>query len=191
LVIAIPAVALLVTIGLEQSVHLAWRLAGSAGSKSLGDTDVVVSRSKAARWENVVLLLLLLVMAVGNVRYYFVEFTPQRRYGSENGETATMIGSYLRELEGDVRVHFFGAPRIYWRFGTMSFLAPEILGRDVVEPLAAPPDLVDSGQRAVFIFLPERAGELAWVEQAFPDGSFSEYRDGTGRKRFVVYEVQP
>jgi hypothetical protein len=172
LVIAIPAVALIVAFGLEQTVRLACRL-------------LAFDR----RWENAALGLLILVLAVSSVHYYFVQFTPTRRYGSENGETATMIGHALQDLDGDYRAYLFGPPRLYWGFGTMSFMAPDVPGQDVVEPLEAPPDFVEEGHGAVFIFLPERVGELEWVRQAFPDGRLWEFRDATGTLRFTIYQV--
>ncbi len=175
LVIAIPAVCLLVALGLEQVVSLAGRLLAA----------------RWQRWSNPVLGLLLLLLAVGNVRFYFVQFTPQRRYGGENGETATMMGYYLRGLGGNYRAYLFGAPRLYWNFGSMAFLVPTVPGQDVVEPLRAPPDFVDRDHGAVFLFLPERAGELQWVQQAFPEGTLREFHDAAGRLRFIAYEVQP
>jgi 4-amino-4-deoxy-L-arabinose transferase-like glycosyltransferase len=177
LVIAIPAVALLVAFGLEHSVRLVCRL-------------LDIGRTR----ENVALGLLVAVLATSSVYFYFVEFTPTRRYGSANGETATMMGHYLRELEGDYQAYLFGAPSIYWSFGTMSFLAPRVQGKDVVEPLDSPPDFVDetagtAGLGTVFLFLPERSGELVWVQQAFPDGQLREFYDGKGRLRFLTYET--
>lgn len=174
LVIAIPAVALLVAIGLEQVVCLVRRVL---------DLD--------RRWGDLALGLLVLAVALGNVRFYFVEYSPSRRYGSENGETATMIGHYLQELGESERVYLFGAPSIYWKFGTMSFLAPDVVGQDVVEPLDAPPDFADGGDKAVFIFLPGRKDEVAWVQQAFPDGRTREVLDTRGRLRFTAYEIGP
>jgi hypothetical protein len=178
LVIAIPAVALLVTWGLEQTVHLARRLAG------IGRT-----------WENVVLGLLVSILAVASLQYYFVEFTPSRRYGSENGEMATMIGRYLQNLDEGDQAYLFGAPLIYWKFGTMSFLAPEVSGQDVVEPLTGPLEVsgaaaaVEAGHSLAFIFLPERASDLVWVQQAFPGGQLRGFYDTRGRLRFTVYQV--
>ena len=182
LVMAIPAVVLLVVMGLEQSVRLAGRL-----------FDVNRRRRHLA------LGLLTLALAVSSVRFYFVEFTPSGRYGSENGETATMIGHYLNQLDGGTHAYFFGAPRIYWSFGSMSFLAPGVMGQDVIEPLPstarsegrqAPPDFVDRSYAAVFVLLPERAGELAWVQQSLPDGRLREFRDVGGQLRFIAYEVR-
>jgi len=170
LVIAIPAVAILVALGLERTVHL--------GSHLLTLPRV---------WERVALVLLIVALGAANVRYYFLEFSPLRRYGGENGETATMMGNYLRDREAGTTVYLFGAPRLYWSFGTMPFLAPAAVGYDVVEPLTAPPTL-DPSLPAVYLFLPERAGELAFVQQTLPGGRVVEFRDPAGRLRFVAYE---
>ena len=177
LVMAIPAVVLLVACGLDQSVRLAGRL---------------LDLRRA--WENAAMGLLVTLLAVSSVYFYFVEFTPTRRYGSANGETATMMGHYLRDLEGDYQAYLLGAPRLYWKFGTMPFMAPRVQGADVVEPLDGPPDFADEaagaeGRETVFLFLPERSGELAWVQQAFPDGRLREFYDRRGELRFIAYEA--
>jgi len=180
LVIAIPAVALLVAFGVESLVGLIWRIL-----------------NLDPKWQNATMGLLVLFMALSNLYFYFGEFTPSRRYGSATGETATMIGHYLHDLDEDYQVYFFGAPLIYWNFGTMPFLASEVPVQDVVEPLDAPPDFVDTaaaraaGQDIMFILLPERAGELEWVRQAFPAGRLQEFRDAGGELRFIVYRVAP
>jgi hypothetical protein len=173
-VIAIPAVALLVAFGLTSTVDLLGRL-------------LAVDR----RWQNAALALLAVALASSSVLYYFTVYTPARRYGSENGETATMMGDYLRNLEGRPEVYFFGAPRIYWTFGTMSFLAPGVRGQDVAEPLTGPPQAIAADRSIAFLFVPERAGELAWVQQAFPGGEVKEFQDESGEVRFIAYEVQP
>ncbi len=215
LVMAIPAVALLVSIGLEQAVRLAEKLTAgrkeTSGPRGIGHSQPGSPRPprrarqpslgrRLARLggrdrENLLLGLLILVLVVSNVRFYFAEFTPSRRYGSVNGETATMIGHYLRDLEGPNQAYFFGAPRIYWGFGTMPFLAPQVPGTDIIEPLDAPPAFADevrfADRSAVFLFLPERVGELTWVREALPNGRVREVADAAGSIRFVAYEVEP
>jgi len=172
LVIAIPAVALLVAFGLEQTVRL---------------TRALLHLGR--RWESVVMGLLALGLAVGSVRFYFVEYSPASRYGGYNGETATLIGHYLRGLEEGQQVYFAGAPRLYWNFGTMPFLAPQVTGQDIVEPLTGLPDFVAEGQSAVFVLLPQRAEEGVWVERALPGGRWRRFRDARGELRFLVYEL--
>jgi hypothetical protein len=182
LVMAAPAVAVLVALGLEQSILLFARLFGPGHSplRSAG-----FSRQR----QNAALGALLALIAVMSLHFYFVEYTPERRYGSENGETATMIGHYLRELAGDCQVFFLGAPRIYWNFGTMSFLAPSVPGEDIVEPLVGPPHLTVRSGGAVFVALPERAKELDRIETAYPKGTWRRFYDTGGDVRFVAYEI--
>ncbi len=169
LVIAGPAVAILVAWGLERAVHLGGRI-------------LALPRA----WERVALVLLIVSLGAANLRYYFYEFSPLRRYGGENGETATMMGSYLRQKEAGITAYLFGAPRLYWSFGTMPFLAPAVFGYDVVDPLTGPPN--PAAGPAVYLFLPERAAELAFVQQAQPGGRVVEFHDPAGRLRFVAYE---
>ena len=173
LVLASPAVALLVATGLEQPVHLARRL-------------LWVHR----RWADLLLGLLLFGLVASGIRFYFGEYIPSGRYGSENGETATMIGHYAQGLDASYRAYFFGPPRLGWGFGSMVFLAPQIVGQDVVDPLRAPPEFVETGRDSTFIFLPERVEEMSWVQQSFPRGLVREFRDSKGRLRFTAYEVQ-
>ncbi|MBN1137556.1 MAG: glycosyltransferase family 39 protein [Anaerolineae bacterium] len=173
LVIAIPAVAVLVAVGLEQTVRLARRV-------------LVFDR----RGADTILALVTVALVAASVRFYFVEFTPERRYGSWNGETATRIGHYLRHVDGDYQVYLLGAPDIYWSFGTMTFLAPQFSGHDIVEPLDGPPTGVDESQNALFILLPHRAGELPYLQAAFPSGIVEEFHDEKERLRFVTYSVE-
>ena len=172
LVLAAPAVALLVVTGLERSVHLARRL-------------LMINR----RWADSLLVLLIFAIAASSIRFYFADYVPSRLFGSENGETATMIGHYAQDLDAGHRAYFFGPPRLYWGFGSQKFLAPQIEGQDVLERLNTPPGFVDTGRSAVFVFLPERIGELAWVRGAFPAGRVREFYDTKGRLRFTAYEV--
>ena len=174
LVMAIPAVCLLVAVGLETVVSLARRL--------LGVRPIT---------EKLVLGLLITALVAGNIHYYFSTFIPSHRYGSANGETATMIGHYLRDQAPGTQVYFLGAPRIYWGFGTMEFLAPQVQGHDIDQPLTAPIDLPDPDQGVLFVFLPDRAGELDWVQAVFPDGRVREFYDHQERLRFIAYEALP
>jgi len=66
--------------------------------------------------------------------------------------------------------YFFGAPRMYSDFGSIPFIAKDVRVQDVLEPLSGPPTFVDPNRKPVFVFLPERLGELERVKQAYPGG---------------------
>ena len=113
-----------------------------------------------------------------SLKTYLVDFTPQRIAGGFNAEVATALALALSPLVPAHRVYFFGAPVMYAGFPTLPFLVPEIESIDVTDPLNAPPpsDWLRPGQGAVFVFLPWRAGELAFVQQTFPNGEAQEIR---------------
>jgi hypothetical protein len=138
-----------------------------------------------------------LALGMGSSLWYFGQFTSMRLYGSLNGMIATDIAHYMHEqLGSDWRVYFFGPPEMYVNFGSIPFLAPEVEGIDVVEPLTQPPppDLVSSDKDTAFIFLEDRLSELDLLRQTFPDGELEEFRSEFGSTpesifAFAVYKV--
>jgi hypothetical protein len=114
-----------------------------------------------------------LAITLLSLHWYFVEFTPQRRYGGYNGVVATSIGKYARdELGPDWQMYFIGPPRMYIGFGSIPYIAADVEGVDIHEPLTAPidPNTVDPDKHAVFILLPERREELQMIQATFPGG---------------------
>jgi hypothetical protein len=171
LVMAAPAVALLVTFGLTTWARLAQRILGL----------------NQRFWAGAALAALTMIIGVLSVRYYFLDLAPSRLYGSKTGETATMLGHYLEELDGAYDVYLYGAPEIYWSFGTMSFLSPLSRGHDVVEVEDAQ-QVIDQ-DRVLFVFLPERVVELDLVREMFSDGLVEQVRDRDGRVRCTTYRL--
>lgn len=128
-----------------------------------------------------------------SVRYYFVEYTPKRLYGSANAIVATDLAAYANQRLGpDSRIIFFGWPRMSVNFGTVPYLAPAVERVDVMDPLAGPPprDLAGPDKHAAFVFVPEREPELALVRATFPDGVLESVPSPVDeRPLFLVYRV--
>ncbi len=76
----------------------------------------------------------------------------------------------------------------YFSLSTIPFLAPDMRGQDVVDPLTGPPQWPLVGP-TLFVFLPERLGELPLVEQTYPNGRYEEYHSPDGEFLFAVYAV--
>ncbi len=143
----------------------------------------------------VLLLMTGLIFAAivwGDVQYYFFDVYDSYVLGGGNTEVATEIAYYLRDHEiPEQQVYFFGFPRMgYFSLATISYLAPQMEGIDVNEPLAAPPDWDLKGP-TLFVFLPERLDELVWVRDSYPDGRFREFTSTKGTPLFAAYEVAP
>ncbi len=142
------------------------------------------------------LAVAVLAISIASVNWYFVEYTPLRLYSDYNTIVANEMATYMRDrLGSDWHVYFFGPPRMYIAgFGSIAYLAPDVEGVDVVEPLTAPPNpsLARPDRHAAFIFLPERRAELDFVRQTFPEGTLEEIlspRKGDPDPLFIVYRV--
>jgi len=172
LVLAIPPVVIFVAMGIVRVAQLL-QLALNKG-----------------RWMAVVLsLCLVLFVSYQSVHFYFAKYTPSHVFAGLNTEVADRMGRYLRALGPEYRCYFFGAPRMYYSFATIPFLAQGVEGMDVVEPLKQEPDFVQSDRVPVFIFLPERKGELAYVRRVYPSGLLREFRNERGQLLFISYEA--
>ncbi len=173
LVILSPIVSILVTVGMV---------------KVSGWARQILSFSP--RSETILLMSLVGVAAIVSVAFYFGDYSKQRTegYGGPNTEVATEMAWYLRDLGDDYRVYFFGAPRMYLDFATIPFIDRGIRGVDVKDPLNGPPTFVDPSYRSVFVFLPERLGELSTIKAFLPGGVEEEKRgEDRGQLLFVSY----
>lgn len=142
------------------------------------------------RWRPAVWLAAAVLVAglmAGNLRFYFGEVYDGYVLGGYNTETAVALADYLQP-GGAQTVYFFGWPRMgYSSIASLPFLAPQSVGRDVMEPLTGPPDVPLDGP-TLFIFLPERLDELALVQAAFPGGALEKVtRERDDTLYFAVY----
>ena len=178
LVIVTPALALLVGLGLNWLIDLPGHL------HILRITHYVLRE-----WSVVALLV---VIAVLNLHYYFVVYTPTRVYGNPTAEIATELGRYLVQRDDDYVAYFYAPPFMYWDFGTLRFMAQGIEGVDVPPPGEEELLVPDLSHGARFVFLPERLGELGDVRARYPGGvEVLTHSSADGRLLYVLYEVAP
>ena len=148
---------------------------------------------KIARWRKssatIVGISLVVSLCFINYNFYFNKYTHSHIFGGLNTEVADGMGKYLRALGPDWHCYFHGAPRMYYGFATIPFLAQGVAGTDVLEPLRDRPTFVDPTRESVFIFLPERMGELSAVRLGYPTGQLREFRREDGTLLFVSYEA--
>ena len=173
LVIASPALCLVIAVGLDRLLGLA---------QNPFEWEPSFTRGLFA--------FVLVVMLLGNVRYYFSQYTPGGFFLEANSEIADRAGRYVRSLDGDYRVYFAGAPRITFDSPAIVYLAGAPMGQDVLEPITGRPGFVDRTKKGVFIFTPERVGELGTVREHFPDGVVSEFRSRVWGPLFTAYEFE-
>lgn len=135
------------------------------------------------------LVLVLGWLAWSNVQYYFFDVYDSYVLGGRNTEVATAIARYLDEQDPPPNVYFFGQPRMgYFSLSTIPYLAPRVTAEDIAQPLQAEPAWPLSSA-TVFLFLPEREDELAFVQTKYPGGAARWMSDDKGEPLFLVYEV--
>lgn len=170
---AVPA-ACFVGLGLLLSLRAIWAAFGRADGRSLRATLATAT----------------LALALVSTHYYFADFSPKRIYGGPNALIATSLAEYVQtELRPTTRVVFFGPPRMYYSFGTVPYLVGRDQGRDVTETLTGPisAELAAPGDDVVFVFLPERLGELPLVQSVFPNGTLEAIPSPLGAE--TLYSV--
>jgi len=181
LVIVAPALALLVGLGLSWLIDL---------------LDHLRITHHASRFTHYALrftfYVLLVTIAILNLHYYFIVYTPTRVYGNPTAEVGTELGRYLAQRDDDYVVYFYAPPFMYWDFGTLRFLARGVEGMDVPPPGEGEPPVPDLSHGARFVFLLERLGELNDVRAQCPGGvEMPVYSNASGRLLYVLYEVAP
>lgn len=173
LVIAAPALALFVALGLDRLLHLTRHLLGLPGA---------VRRGIAG-------LALLGVVGL-NLGYYFFVYIPSRVYGNPTAEMTTHLARYLARQNDECVVYLHGPPFVYWDFGTLRFMARGITGVDMPSPDEGGAPEPDLSRGACFVFHPARADELATVRAQYPGGQARRTDSrASGELLYAVYEV--
>jgi 4-amino-4-deoxy-L-arabinose transferase-like glycosyltransferase len=187
-VIAAPAVSLLAAFAL---VELTKILVASARGNHEAPTRAI---TRLHRRTLIVIVPLLIAAAITfyDIGYYFGPYRSQHHFGDRNTEIADLMAGYLNTLEGDWSAYFYGPPAMYVDFPTIPFLASsfqeEVNLFNVLEPGADVPD-TDS-RNLVFLFLPERHGELAATKLNYPNGQELSFDGYYSNPLLYVYEVR-
>ncbi len=170
----IPVVAMLVALGIVETLEAVRRLTGAFC---------------VSRFTSLFYALLLLVILLVNLNFYFQVYTPRHVYGNPTAEVADVLCDALEGRKEVPSVYFDGAPFMYWGFGAIAFRLRDVAGQDfLVEELPG----VDPSGGALFVVLAEKIADLDLLRNAFPMGTETPYySDVDGRLLFVMYEVQP
>ena len=175
MVIATPALALLVALGLDRMLWFGGWLLETQLARRL-----------------VFVGALLGTIAGLNLGYYFLVYTPTRVYGNPTAEMTTHLARYLRCQDDSSVVYFHGPPFVYWDFGTLRFMARGIAGVDVPPPGEGAPPEADLERGARFVFHPARIEELSGVQTRYPGGIETRVSSrADGELLYAIYEIEP
>ena len=154
----------------------------------------VARRALPALPVNAILIGVVAIFGYQSLHMYFVEFSPQRIYGSHRAEQATELAYYILERGDKPDVYFVGAPWMYWGFATLPYMLPGVVGRDIIDPLTEliEPNFLVFQRPSIFVFLPERIDELGYVQMTYPNGITTEIRSPVNDLVLLtLYELWP
>jgi len=143
--------------------------------------------------EKLVLLIIssvLTVILLGDILFYFGNYSKSQKFGDTNTEVAQKVAEYLNTIEDSPSVYFGGLPRMgFYTHSSIQYLAPHAIGEDILDPLQeAPVDLVKGN--VVYIFLPERIEEIEFLRAVFPEGEERFFMDRENMHLFSSYLIE-
>jgi len=171
-IMAVPAVCLLIGIGLSQTVQ--W-LTGLWPRRRVAFVALAGLVVAAFSWQD--------------LQFYFGNYTPSHRFSDQNTAIAQSAGFYLASKQAGHQVYFFGAPRMgFESIATLRYLAPQVHGTSIdtsdlttaVLPLNGP---------TTFIFTPWNLDLVQQIEGLYPQGQAVLKMGDQGMALFVAYEV--
>ncbi len=174
ILIVFPAVCIFVALGCDTLLNLAF------GRSVEGE---LVRNGVAAAF--------VVLIAVANLRAYFVDYAPSCRYE----DWWTRFASYMGEERGKVgpayQAFLFGYPDIWYGIHpSVDFLSGQLPIADVKEPLTGGmrPTFVTPGTKAIFFFTSQRKSELDLLRQYVPGGKERTISD-CGVPMLTIYQV--
>ncbi len=142
-------------------------------------------------WVRLGTAVVLLWLTLVDITFYFGDLYESYVLGGTNTVVANDIANYLQAEPTPPTVYFIGFPRMgYYSLSTIPYLAPEAEAIDVIEPITTPPTWAITDP-TLAIFLPERLGELPFVQQAYPNGAYEEVLDAENQLLYGVYRITP
>jgi len=130
----------------------------------------ILSSDSASPMMALVALIPLMAGVVDNANY----FGPAA--AAKPWENTTLQAKYLAALGPQYRAYGLGAPHIYLSHGVTRFLAPKVIGGDLVNPTGAIPVPATGEQDLVFMVHPHMSPYMDLLRSAYPGGRIEDVK---------------
>lgn len=188
LFIALPAVMLLAATAL---VEIGRRTAAvfTPAAASAPNASPYGARTQSARLL-LVMAAMAAVLAFSEVAFYYGRYPQINEFADANTEAAHRIADYLNTLDGEWAAYFYGPPVMYVDFPTFPYLLTDFRkGVNFFDVNQSLPEVAAPVPNQVFIFVPERAGDVTAVQTHFPGGVLEGINGRYRSPLFLVYTV--
>jgi Dolichyl-phosphate-mannose-protein mannosyltransferase len=112
-----------------------------------------------------------LAVSLSDVYFFFAEAMTNGRYSDIHSLIARELADYLQTQPKGTNVYFIRPSSMgYFDIPSLTYLAPDAEGHDLLWPDDPLPALTLPNQRLVFVALPSEAPALQAIQQAYPSG---------------------
>ena len=161
----------------------------------LGETGNILERlwPKSTRWVTVAVLGIAIFLAADDVNFYFNKYTPHTvmEFGHNEGVIAQQLANDLQgKPQGTQAFFFIGVNMGYYSIPSISYLAPQVEGFDVLHPWGSSDNPVPTSNHLVFIFLPENQDDIPAIQANYPGGTLQEKLGIDKQTLYWLYEYE-
>jgi 4-amino-4-deoxy-L-arabinose transferase-like glycosyltransferase len=139
-------------------------------------------------------VLLVALLAVGELYFYFEIYTPYSLISNahSNDVVAQTLANYLETKPAHTEVFFFGSPNMgYNSIPSIDYLVPRITGINIDQPWTSAAKPALTKDRLIFVFLPDHSDQVPSVLSDYPDGKLKSIPAADGQLLYTIYEVAP
>jgi 4-amino-4-deoxy-L-arabinose transferase-like glycosyltransferase len=137
-------------------------------------------------------LCVIVIISLGELQFYYCEYTPNSDFGGANGQVAQRLAYTLHDRSSHWEVLFWGFPRMgYYSIPSIQYLVPEIKGLDMNQPWGSPQNPKPTSDYLIFILLPDHESELDAIRDDYPGGKLIHEFDTNGQTLYWLYEISP
>lgn len=188
-----------ITVGLSESTPAAQRYVAAAPAIALLIAFSLMRLGELLgklwpnrlRWIQAGLLVVVILLAADDARFYYLDYTPRSDFSGFNGLVAQRLADRLENEPAGTELVFCGYPAMgYDSIGSLPYLAPHIHYYNVFYPWGSPETPQPAGDHVLFAFLPDHDENKAAVQAQYPGGTWQEWFTPIGEPLMWVYEYQ-
>lgn len=187
--------------GLSESTPASQRYVGAAPvcmliiAHGLSETAAILERlwSKSTRYVTIAIFGIAFWLAADDINFYFNTYTPHTviEFGHNEGVIAQQLANDLKDKPAGTQAFFFvGTNMGYHSIPSISYLAPQVEGVDILQPWGSPVNPAPTSNHLIFIFPPESADNIPTIQTAYPGGTLHEKKGVDRQTLYWLYEYE-
>ena len=146
---------------------------------------------KWSRIFSIVVIAASILVAVDDLRFYYLEYTPNSDFSGFNGMVAQKLANKFKNEPAGTPLYFCGYPGMgYDSIASLPFLASQINYINLTDNWMQSDLSVPDVNKVFFVFLPNHDADRTYTEKKFPGGVWSEEKYREGETLYWLYEWQ-